>query len=61
MIVIETDRGSATFMNTYRENIIIMDKEDVRRYRLKMVQDALKSGLKPCTETYRTSVRTFRK
>jgi len=61
MIVIETDRGSGTFMKTYRENIIIMDKEDVRRYRIRMVQDALKYGIKPCAQTYRTSVKTVRK
>ena len=52
MVVIETDRGSATFMKTYIENIIISDKEDVRRYRIRMVQDALKYGIKPCTLTY---------
>ena len=34
MVIIETDRGSATFINTYMENIIFMDKEDVKRYRL---------------------------
>ena len=48
-------------MKTYRENIIIMDKEDVRRYRIRMVQDALKYGIKPCAQTYRTSVKTVRK
>ena len=56
-----TDRASATFMKTYIENIIISDKEDVRRYRIRMVQDALKYGIKPCTQAYQTSVKKVRK
>ena len=48
-------------MNTYMENIIFMDKEDVKRYRLKMAQDALKSGIKPCAQAYQTTVKTVRK
>ena len=61
MVVIETDRGSATFMNTYIENILIMNKEDVKRYRLNMAQDALKFGIKPCAQAYQTTIKTVRK
>ena len=52
MVVIETDRGSATFMNTYMENIIFMDKEDVKRYRLKMAQDAFSLIFSNCIKNF---------
>ena len=48
-------------MNTYIENILIIDKEDVKRYRLRMAQDALKFGIKPCAQAYQTTVKTVRK
>ncbi|WP_243713753.1 hypothetical protein [Candidatus Syntrophosphaera thermopropionivorans] len=48
-------------MNTYIENILIMNKEDVKRYRLNMAQDALKFGIKPCAQAYQTTIKTVRK
>ena len=59
MGVIETGRGNATVMNTYMEKKII-GSQDVKTYRLQMVQDALKYGIKPCTCHYQTTVKTVR-
>jgi len=33
-----------------------MDKEDVKRYRLRMAQDALKYGIKPCERAYQKQI-----
>jgi len=60
MGVIETGRGNATVMNTYMGNQEIIGSQDVKTYRLQMVQDALKYGIKPCTCHYQTTVKTVR-
>ncbi|MCB5259628.1 MAG: hypothetical protein LHW48_04035 [Candidatus Cloacimonetes bacterium] len=41
-------------MNIYIENKGIIDNQDVKTYRLQMVQDALKYGIKPCAQHYQT-------
>jgi len=61
MGVIETGRGNATIMNTYMEDKEIIGSQDVKTYRLQMVQDALKYGIKPCDRHYQTTVKTVRK
>ena len=53
--------GYATVMNTYMENKKIIVSQDVKTYRLQMVQDALKYGIKPCARHYQTTVKTVRK
>ncbi len=53
--------GYATVMNTYMENKKIIGSQDVKTYRLQMVQDALKYGIKPCARYYQTTVKTVRK
>ena len=53
--------GYATFMNTYMENKEIISSQDVKTYRLQMVQDALKYGIKPCARHYQTTVDERRK
>ena len=50
MEVIEIGRENATVMNTYMENKKIYGSQDVKTYRLQMVQDALKYGINPCAK-----------
>ena len=57
MEVIETGRGNATVMNTYMENKEIIGSQDIKTYRLQMVQDALKYGIKPWARHYQTTVK----
>ena len=48
-------------MNTYMEDKEIIGSQDVKTYRLQMVQDALKYGIKPCARHYQTTVVERRK
>ncbi|HOE54690.1 MAG TPA: hypothetical protein PLZ47_03310 [Candidatus Cloacimonas acidaminovorans] len=50
MEVIEIGRENATVMNTYIENKKILSSQEVKTYRLQMVQDALKYGINPCAK-----------
>ena len=56
MGVIEAGRGNATVMNIYMENKELIGSQDVKTYRLQMVQDALKYVIKPCARHYQTPV-----
>ena len=39
----------------------MIGSQDAKTYRLQMVQDALKYGIKPCARHYQTTVKTVRK
>ena len=43
-------------MNIYMENKELIGSQDVKTYRLQMVQDALKYVIKPCARHYQTPV-----
>ena len=39
----------------------MIGSQDAKTYRLQMVQDVLKYGIKPCVRHYQTTVKTVRK
>jgi len=57
MGVIETGRGNATIMNTYMENKRIICSQDVKTYRLQMVQDAQNMELNPALASIRQRLK----